>query len=40
MRSGAFYVHLGLQIELNFVPAFAKATAAKPLLRRRIGKQN
>ena len=26
----SFYVHLGLQIGLNFVPASAKATAAKP----------
>ncbi len=30
MRSGSFYVHLGLQIGLNFVPASAKATAGKP----------
>ena len=26
----SFYVHLGLQIGLNFVPTFAKATAGKP----------
>ena len=26
----SFCVHLGLQIELNFVPASAKATAGKP----------
>ncbi len=34
---GVFYAHLGLQIELNFVPASAKATAASRRPERRIG---